>query len=149
MSIASNIDFKSAADAYAVANTPLFLLRKLREDSAVAELASRFSGECILTALAESLKEKPKTLEEYVQPYAYLTALSMVPDRSFLDRAVSLDGSGSWEWFRYLHRVLAESDLPTSFAVVRVKSPQRATTWSDLARSSSSTEVSRIDLGKR
>jgi hypothetical protein len=40
----SEISFKDAAQTYAIANTPLYLLRKLHRDPFVHEISASFSG---------------------------------------------------------------------------------------------------------
>ena len=67
-------DLTNAARVFAVANTLLFLVRKLRFDPLVQELGRRFSGTELLDALRSSVAEDPKNLEGAVRPYVYLVA---------------------------------------------------------------------------
>jgi hypothetical protein len=113
----------SAKQTYAVANTPLFLIRKLREDSAVLEISSSFEGSAIIEALKEVLEHNPQTPEEYVRPYVYLVALAQKPQNVFLRQALSLAGHEKWDWYEYVAAVLLETYMATQFQRV---TPQNA-----------------------
>ena len=83
----SDVRLPLAEQAFAVANTPLFLLRKLRSDPAVLEIARVAQPKAILSALKKSLRRKPKTLSDAVSPYVYLVALSMTRDLGWMEEA--------------------------------------------------------------
>jgi hypothetical protein len=102
-----------AAEMYAVANTPLFLVRKLREDSAASEISASFDGATILEELKKALLSAPRTPDEYVRPYVYLVALAQKSDNQFLQQALSLAGHERWDWFDYIASVLLETHVAT------------------------------------
>src|SRR4051812_21469407 len=68
-------DLSDAEFALAVANTPLFLLRKLREDEASRNIAIALPEAEIFRRMKQRLARKPKDLRERVEPYVYLVAL--------------------------------------------------------------------------
>jgi hypothetical protein len=113
-----NLD--QAALAYAVANTPLFLLRKLREDPLTREISSSFSGDTLFTELQNALKHRPESLQDYVRPYVYLVALSMKQEDRWLRDAVRIPSVESWNWFRYLQHVLLETYVPTETGTINI-----------------------------
>jgi hypothetical protein len=113
-------DWRQASRAFAVANTPLFLIRKLRQDPTVQEISKSFSGEDILSHLRDALARAPQTLAEYAIPYAYLVALALKPEARYINAALSLDVPPGWDWVDYIRRVLAATYSPTSQASIRI-----------------------------
>ena len=127
---------------YAVSNTPLFFLRKLREDPTPAELAREYSGDEIFDALRRSLKATIDTRTDYVSPYVFLMALARNPDLKYLKSVEKLEGQERFDWFKYLWRVLMDSYSPvivTSLDVPKIGS------YTTLVQSSS-TEFTPLDL---
>jgi hypothetical protein len=98
---------------YAVSNTPLFFLRKLREAYAPIELARTYSGEEIFDALREALVAHIETRTEYVSPYVFLMALARNPDGRYLKEVENLAGQERFDWFKYIWRVLVDTYSPT------------------------------------
>jgi len=101
MNPAANIDLTELTQAYAVANTPLFFVRKLREDSAISEYGRHKSGNDILSDLRDALARAPSGVEDYVRPYAYLMALTLKHDAEYLKQIPELTEvqRWSWDWF--------------------------------------------------
>lgn len=108
-----DINLASASLTLAVANTPLFLLRKLRADPSVHEIAASFGGDEILAELSRLACSEPRDVIDYVRPYAFLVSLSMLPSIDYLKRVASIKGTDRWEWFSYIHRVLLDTYIPT------------------------------------
>lgn len=102
-----------------VANTPLFLLRKLRTNQTVAEIAQFSRGSLVLSALKEALKQEPKTLRKTVLPYVYLVALSMMPESSFLQSAAKFK-SPHHDWYSYLVEALIQSYRPATIKTIEI-----------------------------
>ena len=115
-----DIDLKQACRAFAVANTPLFLLRKLRQDSSVMEISRSFSPEAILKAIDVIFSQAPETLYDHVAPYAYLVALSKLSDGVHLRNALALRAPEQWNWFDYIRNVLIETYSPISHTTLWV-----------------------------
>jgi len=107
MTFIDRVRIPQAERDYAISNTPLFLLGKLRSNSAVQAIATGFDANEIFAALTKSLGRKPRTLVAAVRPYAYLVALSLKGDIPLLRNAASLDAPHH-DWFRYLATVLLE-----------------------------------------
>lgn len=84
------IDLRSVVDNFVIANTPLFLLRKLRTDSVVREIARRAPSNTLERLLRKSLCTKPRKLITTVRPYVYLVALSMKNEGEILNRVALL-----------------------------------------------------------
>jgi hypothetical protein len=110
--MSAGLDLADAEMALAVANTPLFLLRKLRSDSSVQSISRAKSVAEILDALIFQLKRQPENLTQEVEPYVYLVALSMKRDLPSLKQAANMDAPHT-KWFRYLAEVLVDEYKPT------------------------------------
>jgi len=99
-------------NAYAVANTPLFFLRKLKEDQAPSELARKYTSEEIFNALKESLVADIQSRTDYASPYVFLMALAKKDDLNLLRSVENLPGVERFDWFQYIWRVLVETFSP-------------------------------------
>jgi len=99
------LKFEAAMQAFALANTPLFVVRKLRSDPEVLALSARSSPEHLLDKLNTSLSRKPRSLRSAVMPYVYLVALFLKHDPRHLDLARRLDGSHH-DWYNYIANAL-------------------------------------------
>jgi hypothetical protein len=109
----SEADLSEACAAFAVANTPLFLLRKLRKDPAVLNISRSFNAVLILDEFKKAVLDEPKNLEETVRPYVYAVALANEPSDEYLREAAKLELS-KWDWLEYLIQVLLETYTPTN-----------------------------------
>jgi hypothetical protein len=112
MTLVDRIDLQSAKAAFAVANTPLFLMRKLRSDPAIALLARNRRGEEFLDALRDIAQREPTDLDELVLPYVYLVALSLKDDLSLLKEATQITQPYA-DWYQYIGNYLVQSTHPT------------------------------------
>ena len=115
------IDLDGPQRIFAVANTPLFLLRKLRADPEVQRMSTDCDAEDVLDALNAALPSQPQTLEDLVRPYAYLVALSFDQTRSYLERAAKIHAPYH-NWFKYIADVLIRKYKVTSFSVMTAPS---------------------------
>jgi hypothetical protein len=116
-------DLSRAQSAFLVANSPLFLLRKLRDDPAVVMIAKYAVPTAILKQLRQSLSRPPRALHTAVAPYVYLVALSMQPDIRYLHEASELSAPHH-AWFRYLSGVLLQTYKPTTVQMVTLPSKE-------------------------
>jgi hypothetical protein len=119
MNTISEIDLTQACEAFAIANTPLFLVRKLQADPAVHATSQRFSGQQLLDGLREVLREEPKGIIDSVRPYALLVALSLQGDIEHLRAASQISAKG-WDWFEYIAAFLVETFSPITTEIIRV-----------------------------
>jgi hypothetical protein len=134
-------NLQEATQAYAVANTPLFLIRRLQEDPVVNEISTSFTGEQILQELRNALARRPESLLDYTRPYVYLVALSKLPSSEYL-AAVETVGNEGWRWVSYIKDVLLAIYSPLSTAnvlgeVARLAPDYAALTHTDSPTSSS------------
>jgi hypothetical protein len=94
-------NLSEASANFLVANTPLFLARKLRSDNAIYLFSRSASASDIFDTLADAISKRPQTVEDAVLPYALLVALSLKPERNFLQNAARLNFQYS-DWFKYI-----------------------------------------------
>jgi len=137
----TQIDTQTAEAALAVANTPLFLLRKLRADPIVASLARDRNAEELLSSLREISQKEPQTLQDLVLAYVYLVSLSLKENLSNLHAAAAIPIQA--EWYRYIANYLAQSAEPT--VRVNLTFPQHWSANNVSIKSSSNTQL--IKLG--
>ena len=99
MTALAHIMLDDAERFVAVANTPIFLARRLREDPA-AKRAHEFHGaQAIYSALEGIVARQPATLADAAEVYLYLVALSFDNDLSWLRRTCSLP-SPHIKWYQ-------------------------------------------------
>jgi hypothetical protein len=110
----------------AVANTPLFLLRKLKADPTVHEIAASFDGAVIVREISRLVCSEVRDATDYVRPYVYLAALSFLPDIRYLRAVAEIKGTKRWDWFDYINRVLLDTYIPTEHMVLPVLQKQNA-----------------------
>lgn len=116
-----DVDLSGAIAIFAVANTPLFLARRLQSESVVHELVYSFDGEMILSALKDSIQNKPRNLEEEVFPYVLLVSLFFKGD-ALLEAAMKMEARNH-PWFSYLAKVLRKKYVPGSYVSFDVAPP--------------------------
>ena len=114
----ADIALKLAAENMVWANTPLFLLRKLREDPAVRDIKDKCSPSAVYRALRSIAKTKPATFEDKVRPYAYLVALSQMAEPAFFNKAARVRVVHA-PWFRYIADYVQETTRPTLSVEIR------------------------------
>jgi hypothetical protein len=107
------LNLSQAQRDYAVANTPFFLLQKLRSNPAVQLWASHSDADQILRAMQRTLARTPKTLKDFVKPYAMLAALSMKGNAGAIRRATTLNASHHM-WYKYLADALDQTSNSTT-----------------------------------
>jgi hypothetical protein len=136
MRITDRFSFANAAYARAVANTPLFLLRKLQEDPTVRAIADSCTGDELLVAFSESVQQKPNSPEETVLPYVLLVALYFNTQAAYLRKAALVRPNYEDEWLAYILNVLLETYQPATRQIVELKAnPTTSITTSATATS--------------
>lgn len=104
-----------AQKIFATANTPLYLVRKLRVAPSVERIAREKSGFQIFRALRASLKEQPDGFRDAVLPYAMIVALSLQSKSKYLFEAANLNAPHH-QWFDYCCKYLIAGYQTTSKA---------------------------------
>jgi hypothetical protein len=105
----------TAKEAVLVANTPSFLLDRLRKDVAVQTVLDNMGSADIVVALREILNRPPKNPAELVPAYVYLVALSSADpqDEQLWKQISALDLSGL-EWGDTIRTIIAAEAVPTT-----------------------------------
>lgn len=112
-----------AQQTFAVANTPLFLIRKLRVDPDVHEISRAFDGIQLLAELERSLQSKPENLRQSVLPYVLLMSLFFKGDKSFLTASGTVARNYEDDWFEYVRQVLIQTYRTTQFTTLKAQQP--------------------------
>jgi len=116
----ADIDLTLAERDFTVANTPLFLLRRLQRDSAVRRISESMTTEEILSYIRDYVTKEPATVREAVLPYACLVALSIKPDIFGLKNATLIVPHAWHRWFNYMRTVLVQLSQHISRAEFKV-----------------------------
>jgi hypothetical protein len=116
----------TAQEAVLVANTPSFLLDRLRKDIAVQFVLDNMKPSEIVSALREGLANPPANAKALVPLYIYLVALSSVDpqDKEVWDGILSLDLS-HLEWGETIRRLICAEAVPTSTFNFTLPAPPR------------------------
>jgi len=141
-------NLREASQMYAVANTPLFLARRLQEDPVVQEIANSFRGDQILEEFRNAIAHPPESLLDYTRPYVYLVALSKLPDSEYL-RAANIGGTEKWRWVPYLKEVLLQTYIPLSTSDLLGEAARLSPSYAALTRTDSPTVVSNAPVRNR
>lgn len=114
----NEIDLAAASLAYGVANTPSFLVRKLKSDPAVKLISDSFSDDQILSEIRLLGNADPTEPLNAVRPYAYLTALWMKPRPDAL-RAAAVLNMTWWRWYSVIASFLLDTYSPISSQTIQ------------------------------
>jgi len=117
----------SASEAVLVANTPAFLVDRLRKDVAVQYVLDSMTPQEIVHALREALARPAKQATELVPRYVYLVALSTIDptDQGLWKEIMSLDLS-QLEWGDAIRRLIRAEAVPTNTFQYTLSSPLRS-----------------------
>lgn len=110
-----------------IANTPSFLLDRLRKDIAVQTVLDQMTAKEIVGALEEAINGAPKSANEMVSAYVYLVALSGAdPQDVEIWKTISaLDLSGL-EWGDAIRSIILAEAIPTvSLEIPVCKKPNK------------------------
>jgi hypothetical protein len=112
---------ESAKEAVLVANTPSFLLDRLRKDVAVQTVLDNMNSREIVGALSDVLARPAKSPAELVPAYVYLVALSSADpqDVELWKQISSIDLSGL-DWGNAIRRLISAEAVPTTTLEVPV-----------------------------
>lgn len=116
----------SAKEAVLVANTPSFLVDRLRKDIAVQYVLDSMTPPEIVQALREALGRPIADPTELVPRYVYLVALSSVDpkDQVIWNQIKSLDLS-QLEWGEAIRRLIRAEAVPTTTLDFSLPTPPR------------------------
>lgn len=105
----------SAKEAVLVANTPSFLLDRLRRDVAVQTILDNLTSAQIITSLRDVLARHPTEPAEIVPAYVYLVALSSAdPQDENLWREISAIDLSGLEWGNTIRTLISAEAVPTT-----------------------------------
>lgn len=115
----NDLDLSQASHIYGVANTPLFLVRKLQADPAVRAAGETCNAEEILAALRAAVSAEPVNSADAVRPYALLMALWFKPEIGDLKEAAKISAP-AYRWFAYIAELLIQTFSPIQRQTIKV-----------------------------
>jgi hypothetical protein len=105
----------SAKETVLIANTPSFLLDRLRKDIAVQTVVDNMTGTEIIAALRNTLSHPPADVIEIVLAYIYLVALSSSDPQDFgLWREIAAVNLSRLEWGDAIRTLITIESIPTT-----------------------------------
>lgn len=113
LSLFDILDLSNANEVVLVANTPTYLLDRLRKDASVASIAQTLTTSAILAALRSLSGSDPLRVQDVVQRYIYLAALAMKnPSEVWPGLAeINLD---KLEWGNQLREIIKAETVATN-----------------------------------
>jgi hypothetical protein len=115
----------SANEAVLVANTPSFLLDRLRKDIAVQYVLDSMTPDEIMRALREALTRPVNDITEIVPRYVYLVALSTTdPQNQGIWKQIEALDLSQLEWGEPIRRLIRAEAVPTTTMEFTLPSPQ-------------------------
>jgi len=101
------------------ANTPTFLLERLRKDTSVSYVASILSTEEIIDVIRELCSSPPKEPIDVVRAYVFLVSLALKDDvERFKGKLEAIDLS-SLQWGSQIRAKIIGERIPTHVTEVR------------------------------
>lgn len=91
------INLNAAKTHFALANVPMYIARKLREDPAILKIALENSADVLLDEFARRVANEPTNLREQVYPFALAVAAALKQDAFALKQMDALD-TGLFGW---------------------------------------------------
>jgi hypothetical protein len=121
VSIPPNLDLSGPESSYVVANTPMYLIRKIRNDDSVALVSRSLSPDQILDAYKEAVQQEPKTLRDFVVPHVCLVALSRSKTVEQLRASTRIKHRLEYKWLDFVQRYLLDTYQSVTTADFTVK----------------------------
>jgi hypothetical protein len=113
MSIPNWIDTSSAESNFVIANTPNFIVRKFKEDSAAQSLSKSLTGQELLEGFRSAVTIKPENLRQLVTPYLFLAAMYLKQAIPQLRDAAAYPVLPSYKWMATFRQILEDTFRPT------------------------------------
>jgi hypothetical protein len=143
MNIPDRIKTANAESNFVIANTPSFLVRRLKEDQAVYLLSQSLSEGDLLKGFVSSSSREPESMRELVTPYLCLCALSLKPTSKYLRDALLFEARPEYKWLKDCAQILIDEFRPVSIS--KVKS-YRVENGAPIPKSGASTRFSTVNL---
>jgi hypothetical protein len=113
MTVLSPLSTSDAELVLAVANTHVFLARRLKENVEAQRLARTYTPQQILGALRDVVSRTPTSVSEVAEPFIYLAALCHVDDLRYLREVATIDAP-HLKWFKESAQLLVEMTTPVN-----------------------------------
>jgi hypothetical protein len=124
------LDLSNANEIVLVANTPSYLLDRLRKDASVGHIAQTLSTPTILDALRTWSATNPQSVQDVVQRYVYLAALAM-KDPSEIWPGLAEINLQRLEWGDQIREIIKAENVATNRIVIGAPSAEinQSVTW--------------------
>ncbi|UVK44839.1 hypothetical protein BPNPMPFG_000304 [Mesorhizobium sp. AR07] len=109
-----NLDLSSVEDHYIFSNTPMYLVRRLKEDAAVASAAKQNSPQFLADQYKTQVRKPPENVREAVIPYVCLVALFLQKQAAKLKEMTALSPDPSYKFIAEVNQILVQTLVPTN-----------------------------------
>jgi hypothetical protein len=123
MKLPSWLDTRNIEAQFVIANTPNFIVRRLKEDKVPYLLSKSMAPDQLLKLFIETSRMEPENLRELVTPYICLSALSLLNDGKYLKDAQTFTSAAhhQYKWLRAYTQILIDTFRPTSFVAMKAR----------------------------
>jgi hypothetical protein len=119
------VETSGAREAVLFANTPSYILSRIRKDASAAYVAETLSAEQILEGLRNMLETPDADVHRLVRVYVYLVSLALKEDVSkFSSELRSLNLSGV-QWARQIADSILSEQTPITTETVNIDSDNK------------------------
>jgi hypothetical protein len=113
LNLFETLDMSNANEIVLVANTPSYLLDRLRKDASVAHIAQTMPTSEILSELRISSAIDPQRVQDVVQRYVYIAALAMKDPSEIWPSFGGIDLQ-KLEWGDQLREIIKAENVATN-----------------------------------
>jgi hypothetical protein len=113
MNIPAWIDTSNAEATFVIANTPNFLVRKFKQESAARALSKSLSGKKLLDSYRAAVVVEPENLRQLVTPYLLLSAMYLKQSIPELRDAATFPALPNYKWIATFRQILEDTFSPT------------------------------------
>lgn len=123
LTLFDELDLSNANEVVLVANTPTYLLDRLRKDASVAHISQTVSATEILDALRATSATEPQRVQDVVQRYIYLAALAMKDPSEIWPGLAEIDLK-KLEWGDQLREMIKAESVATNRIVIAARAAE-------------------------
>ena len=115
------LDTQSAKETVLFANSPTYLLNRLRKDNSVSYVADTLQTDEIIARLAALCADRPKEPIDLVRTYVFLVALSLKDDLDDFRSKVSAIEMSQLQWGAWIRDKILSERIPTTVTKLEIQ----------------------------
>jgi hypothetical protein len=120
------VDLTAAERDFVVANTPMFLARRLQSNPVINHMAQEIASDTILQWLKGAASTEPQNVRDSVIPYVLIVSLFLKGDLRALREATLIVPHAAYRWFDYIRTALIQLYKPIVKVNIKVLNAYQA-----------------------